>query len=71
MKSKCFKCGKIFTYGRNGIVADNGNPICDKCGHVSRDKDGHVWQPGEETHTYRDVATGKVIVVTRAQAFGR
>lgn len=67
MKKRCTICRQSFTPGVNGIM----NPVlCDMCAKIKRDASGYAWDPNETEHTYEDVGTGEISLVTRAQAFG-
>jgi len=70
MSTTCSKCGKSIRIGYDAIWTPDGN-VCDSCASVSRDVNGYAWHPREKKHTYVDVRTGELEVVTRAQAFGR
>lgn len=55
--------------GYNATVTNRGECICDTCSGVKRDKNGYAWFPGETSHTYVEIATGKEVTVTRKEAF--
>jgi hypothetical protein len=61
----CPKCGHTYTLGYNGTGEG-----CDTCTGVKRDRNGYAWEPGETQMELRNVATGSVSIVTRADALG-
>jgi hypothetical protein len=61
----CQKCGKECVLGVNATRYG-----CDECTGVKRDEKGYIWLPGEDVHTYKDLETGEIWTVTRAEALG-
>ena len=53
-KVTCNQCGKCYRMGRNGTVDG-----CDSCTGIIRDKDGYIYEPGEEFITLEDIETGE------------
>lgn len=64
MKEKCLMCGNDFEMGVDGTVDG-----CDSCQGIERDESGFLWFPTDYVHVYEEVETGKIIIVTREEAF--
>jgi hypothetical protein len=65
---RCPTCKRRFTPGVNGLRLTPG-PGCDKCLGIIRDEQGFPWLPREVEQLRIDHNTGKLVTVTREEAF--
>jgi hypothetical protein len=62
----CPICKNDYEMGLNGTIYG-----CDSCTGVKRDKNNYFWNRYQKKMNLRNVATGEIETVTRAQAFGK
>jgi hypothetical protein len=52
-KCTCVECQRTFEMGKNGITL-GGRDLCDSCGQVRRNAEGHILSDREGVYDYGD-----------------